>query len=868
MSIKAQILILALIVAIPAVGIIIYSGTQMREEALQSARVETIRLADNIAAEQQNFIAAAQQLIVALAQLPEVKRQDRARVEPVLRDILKLNAQYSNIFIADKKGLVWATAVPTRPPFIVADRRYFKSAIANGKLSTGEYVISRATTRPAFNIAYPLRNERGEISGVISVGFVLDMFKSVLDRAKLPEGSSFVILDHKGIVLYRAIEPEKYIGRQYDPEPFRAMREGPDFSIYTGITLGGEHSISAYRKLCLNGEDAAYLYIRTGIPVKSILAEANRALVLNLSIFTSSLLLAIFFAWLIGKHSIADRITMLEKASRKMAGGDLDVKVSDLVRGGELGRLSQTFDSMARQLAIREQALVESERNYRDIFNTTKDAMFVHDAETGRILEINRTVEEMYGYSREEILDRQVRDLSSGEPPYREKDAVGWIHKAVAEGPQSFEWLAKRKNGELFWTEVVLSTTQIGGMMRILAVVRDQTERKNAEEEKQKLQSQLNQVQKMESIGQLAGGIAHDFNNILSAITGYSSLIQSKIAPDDPNRNYLDQILASAERAASLTQSLLAFSRKQVISPKNIDLNVCIRKVEKFLARIISEDILLTATLSDETLTVYADVTQIEQILMNMATNARDAMPSGGRLLIETERVVLDEEYVRTKGYGAPGSFAMIRISDTGAGMDEDTQKKIFEPFFTTKELGRGTGLGLAIVYGIVKQNNGYINVYSEPGRGTTFRIYFPVVSSGSDADLHPEVGHAISGGTETILIAEDNETLRVLNRDVLEEFGYTVIEAADGEEAMQKFIEHSDRISLLILDVIMPKKSGREVLEKARLSRPGIKSIFTSGYPADLIQKEGVLEKGLHFLSKPSSIQELLRMVREVLDK
>jgi nitrogen-specific signal transduction histidine kinase len=385
--------------------------------------------------------------------------------------------------------------------------------------------------------------------------------------------------------------------------------------------------------------------------------------------------------------------------------------------------------------------------------------------------------------------------------------------------------------------------------------------------ERKSLEQQLLHAQKMESIGQLAGGIAHDFNNILAAIVGFGSILQMKMQDDDPSREYVNQILTSAERAASLTQSLLAFSRKQVINPKDISLNESIRNVERFLARIIGEDIALTTALSTDMLTIYADVMQIEQVLMNLATNARDAMPTGGRLMIETGRVMLDDAYVRTKGYGTPGPYAVLNVSDTGAGMDEQTQEKIFDPFFTTKELGRGTGLGLAIAYGIVKQSNGFINVYSEPGKGTTFKIYFPIVSSRAGEDWRPAVQQPLRRGTETILFAEDNETVRLLIRDVLQEFGYTVIEAADGEEALRKFREHRDRISLLILDVIMPNKNGREVFETARRINPDIKALFMSGYPADLIQKEGVLEQGLHFLSKPSSPQALLRKVRDMLD-
>jgi PAS domain S-box-containing protein len=1121
MSIRAQLFLIAFIVALPAAGIIIYSGVNLRKEAINEARMETQKLADSIASEQQNLAAAAQQLVSALAQLPDVKRHNAVKVQSILGDILKLSSQYSNIFIANRAGTVWASAVPTKPPFMVSDRRYFKNALATGQLSSGEYVISRATTKPVFNLAYPLNNEHGEIIGVISVGFALDYYKHLLENSKLPPGTSYLLIDHKGVILSRGIDPEPFIGKQYNPESIKLMQEGPDGDTFVGFGIDGKKRFITYRKLRLKGEQSPYMYIRAGIPVDMALSEANKALFYNLALFISFLLLAFFLAWLIGKRSIVDRVALLEKASQRLANGDLQVRISDLVVGGELGSLGRTFDKMARQLALREQALLKSERNYREIFNAAKDALFVHDAESGKIVELNKAVEEMYGYSREEILQLTVQELSSGGPPYSFKEAMQWIRKAFHEGPQSFEWLGKRKNGECFWAEVVLSATSIGGEGLILAVVRDITERKRAEEvlkkseqalseaqriahigsweldlvknrltwsdeiyrifglqprefgatyeafldtihpddradvnaayiasvekdmpydiahriirksdgeiryvheicehtkdksgeiirslgivhditerrkaeeeqrklvslvemsrdfigiatvegkitylnnaalalvglesleeartkmifdffpehdlrqardsmyptmmkegfwfaesrlrhfktgapvdvelaafaikdkqgvpisiatvtrditerkkteeEKQKLRSQLMQAQKMESIGQLAGGIAHDFNNILAAIIGYGNLVQRKMREDDPSRIYVDHILASSERAANLTQSLLAFSRKQVINPKNVDLNDIVRKVERFLSRIIGEDIELRTTLASGPLPIFADATQIEQLLMNLATNARDAMPTGGQFFIKAGRVEFDDEYVRSHGYGTPGPYVELSVTDTGAGMDENVRGRIFEPFFTTKELGRGTGLGLSIVYGIVKQNNGFINVYSEIGKGTTFRIYLPLVNISRRETKPLEVSAPPQGGTETILLAEDNQVVRTLTRDALTEFGYTVIEAADGEEALQKFKESIDTIQLLIVDVIMPRKKGSEVYEEARKIKPGIKSLFISGYPADIIQKQGVLEEGLNFIQKPSSLQDLLRKIRDVLDQ
>jgi PAS domain S-box-containing protein len=382
-----------------------------------------------------------------------------------------------------------------------------------------------------------------------------------------------------------------------------------------------------------------------------------------------------------------------------------------------------------------------------------------------------------------------------------------------------------------------------------------------------KLEGQLLQAQKMEAVGQLAGGIAHDFNNILTAIIGFGNLLQEEVSKDDLLKNYITKILNSAQKAANLTQSLLAFSREQIITPQPVNLNEIIQGVEKLLSRLISEDIELSTVLKDKYLTVMADGTQIETALMNLATNARDAMPDGGTLTIRAERIELDHEFIRAHGYGKSGSYALISIEDTGQGMDEKTKARIFEPFFTTKEVGKGTGLGLAMVYGIVKQHDGYINVYSEPGMGTTFKIYLPLIKSKIKEEevVAPPI---LKRGTETVIVAEDDTLVREFIKKVLEEFGYKVIDAEDGEEALKVFNENRDKTQLLILDVVMPKKNGREVYDEIRKVRPDIKAIFTSGYNADVIHKKGIIEEGLNYILKPILPQELLKKVREVLDK
>lgn len=385
--------------------------------------------------------------------------------------------------------------------------------------------------------------------------------------------------------------------------------------------------------------------------------------------------------------------------------------------------------------------------------------------------------------------------------------------------------------------------------------------------ERSQLEIQLHQAQKMEAIGRLAGGIAHDFNNLLTAIIGYGNLLSTKLGEGDPLRNYAEKILAASEKAATLTKGLLAFSRRQLISLKPVDVNVIIRNVENLLSRLIGEDIELITVLEDEQLVIMADSGQIEQVLMNLATNARDAMPNGGVLTLRTGIVEVTAEDAERCRFMEPGSYVLVSMKDTGSGMDEKTRERIFEPFFTTKEVGKGTGLGLSIAYGLVKQHSGSIIVESEIGKGTLFKLYFPLARAAMKR-TKPSALPLLVGGNETILVAEDGEEVRRLIREVLEEYGYSVIEAADGEEAVHTFKAHQGAVQLLILDVIMPKKNGKETYEEIRKLEPGIKALFTSGYTADIIHKKGIMEEELNFIAKPVLPDILLRKVRETLDK
>ena len=381
-------------------------------------------------------------------------------------------------------------------------------------------------------------------------------------------------------------------------------------------------------------------------------------------------------------------------------------------------------------------------------------------------------------------------------------------------------------------------------------------------------EDQLRQSQKMEAIGQLTGGIAHDFNNILTVIMGYCDLLKMKPIVDDPAKVAIEHISAAAEKAAQLTRGLLAFSRKQVLDIKPVSLNDLVQHVEKFLVRIIGEDVHLKSMYHDANLRVMADTGQMEQVLMNLATNARDAMPAGGTLTIETFFQEIDESFVYSHGLGNPGRYGVICVSDTGAGMDEETKNRLFEPFFTTKEVGKGTGLGMAIVHGIVNQHNGFVYVYSEPGRGTAFKIYIPLLESEVVSEKVGTVLERPTGGTETILVVEDDASVRKVVETMLTQFGYETICVVDGQEAVDTFKMNGSKIKLILMDLIMPRKSGMEACREIRHLQPDARVLFTSGYTADFIRSRGELETGVDLIMKPVKPFELVRKVREMLDR
>ena len=385
--------------------------------------------------------------------------------------------------------------------------------------------------------------------------------------------------------------------------------------------------------------------------------------------------------------------------------------------------------------------------------------------------------------------------------------------------------------------------------------------------ESKKIKDQLNQSQKMESVGQLAGGLAHDLNNLLSVINGYCCLMNLDVEQGEKQTKYMKQIQAASDRAAELTHSMLAFSRTQVINPKNQNLNETVSKVGMFVSKIIGDSIRFKTVIKEAHIPVFIDDGQIEQVLINLANNARDAMPEGGELEFVTDICTIDAQFISAEGFGIPGRYALITVSDTGEGMNEATIKKVFEPFFTTKDVDKGTGLGLAMVYGIVKQHNGFVGVRSTPGHGASFMVYLPIIESiAMDTAVKPDTAVENYCGTETILIAEDNVNLRDFMRIVLTKLGYQIIVAEDGQDAVDKFRENADEVQLIIMDMIMPHKSGKAAYDEIMQIKPGTKALFSSGYSAKIIQQQGELGEYAEFLPKPVQPAVFFKKVRKML--
>jgi two-component system cell cycle sensor histidine kinase/response regulator CckA len=571
-------------------------------------------------------------------------------------------------------------------------------------------------------------------------------------------------------------------------------------------------------------------------------------------------------------RQLGSKGTLIEQAESRADQANLRTEQANLrthqanTRTDEANTRTSQADLRTEKAEAHSDALRASEVMYRRLFEAARDGILILDIDTGRVVDVNPFLVELLGYSCGEMVGKTVGELS----PF--KDAVS--NQAMLEllqktGYVRYEDLPlKTRDGRTIAVEFVSNVYLVGEKKVIQCNIRDITERHRAEEERVRLESQLRQSQKLEGIGQLAGGIAHDFNNILAAIMMQTEMCCLMNSVPEEVRLGLQEIKSSVERAANLTRQLLLFSRKQVMQPQLLDLNEVVTNLTKMLRRLIREDVSLQLHLQSTPLMVYADEGMLDQVLMNLVVNARDAMPKGGLLIIETAERVIRADLVVQHPEQVPGRFAWLSVSDNGCGMSAEIQARIFEPFFTTKEAGKGTGLGLATVFGIVKQHQGWLKVASEIGHGSVFQVFLPVCEVVESVQTKRVEKSKPIGGTETILLAEDDRSLRLLTQMLLRRNGYQVLLAGDGVEAERIWTEHQGEIALLLTDLVMPAgMDGLELGARLQAQKPGLKVVFTSGYSADIAGRELKLQAGQSFIAKPCPPNELLEAIRGSLD-
>ena len=759
---------------------------------------------------------------------------------------------FESIYILDENGIVQNVGLPSGKEDFkrdiigidLAHKEFYKKVRQTGQPTWSDTFLSLINGR--MSLALGISADDQILVGNCSIDLLAGFVQRINTEAMLVA----TIVDRGGAII---VHPDPVIAaRQVNISHLQPVQEGFD---------GNE---GTYRYFFNNEEYIGSVSLIPG-PGWLVLVSQEKADAYNHIIHTAiyflggvvgAILLAVLFA-LVGARSFSRPLSEFAARAKVIAAGDYDFSLPkpSYLEEKELG---ESFHKMADAIKDRQAALQESEVRFREIFNAVNEAILIYDSATGDVIGINKAMHDMYGYSQDEAVLLTAGDLSAGEVPYSQNDAIAILKKAINEGPQLFEWLARRKDGSLFWVEVALKSTTIGGQGMVLGVIRDISERKKLEEE-------LFLAQKMEALGTLAGGIAHDFNNILAAIVGYSELVKTHVKDDPKAIRYLDGTLNAAFRAGDLVKQILTFSRGTEQKKMPLQLSPIVKETLKMLRSSIPTTIEIKKNIQSQGI-VMADPTQIHQILMNLCTNAYHAMrETGGTLGVSLKDVTVPDKGIPGLEI-TQGEYILLEVSDTGHGMDEETKNKIFEPYFTTKEPGEGTGLGLAVVHGIVKSHNGSISLYSEPGQGTTFHVYLPKVMTEEAVMVPAEDKEPLVGGDERIMLVDDEMNIVTVTRESLTNYGYQVTTFTNAVQAFQDFERHPEQYDIVITDMTMPYMTGTELAKKLIEIRPDIPIILCTGY-SELIHRDKAYAMGItEYLEKPVIMDNLLRTVRRVL--
>ncbi len=858
-TVAARILLALIAVSFASIGISVLSlARQARGALIENIEKRNLEIARQGAREISHYVQDSISQLGMLASILGPLPYEPWVRSTVLRNLDMENKRFRWMVIVGQNGQIQADGRPAASAGAGLDPATTAAVLADQRVVSPVRIGPDYT--PYMIVSMPLRLPGGERGWLVADLYLRDIW-NLVDAIAVGGKQVAYLVSGSGELIAHMDKVRVINSGKYDPIPAPPVGLPPDRNWRIEKEHGVDAYLTAYAKV--DGID-------WDVAVQQPIQEAF--LPVSLIVRWSLILIAIGFVisavpgFFLSRAISAPLVHLLE-GTQVIAAGDLTYRIPP--RGGdEVRRLAQSFNGMVESLQQRGRELAESERQYRLMTERVNDIIFTLD-ESGVVTFVSPRLRDVTGYTPADLRGVPILDLIPEDARERYRSIVNELLSSRERVSREVQVDLKAADGRRMLLEVH-ATAEEGpeGKRQIYGVARDVSERA-------RLVEQLNSAQKMEAIGRLAGGVAHDFNNLLTAIIGYCDFSLLDMEDTDTVRKNLEEIRRAGGRATALTQQLLAFSRRQALQPKVLELNRLVANVEKLLQRLLGEDIALETRLSPVTVNILADPGQIEQVIMNICINARDAMPHGGRITIEIDRVVMDATRRGAKDTVMRGDFVRLRITDTGTGMDAETRSHLFEPFFTTKEVGKGTGLGLSIVYGIVRQSSGFIWVESEPGQGTTFEIYIPRCDPRREVEIPvTRAGPAAAAGTqpgpgegETVLLVEDEMVIRSLVKNVLEGNGYAVLEAEDGERALELYRARSRSVDIVDTDVVLPGVGGREVVDRIRGERPDIPALYMSGYARDMIDGHGTIGEAAPFLQKPFPPEELLRRVRELLD-
>jgi len=839
---------LVAVALVPAIAIQMYNEFDLRRARQAEVQNQALSLAKIAAAEQQQIVQGVRQVLIAMSELPSIKTRDSQACNAYLAAMKPRFPAFLSFHVTDLNGQSFCNTNSGRKPVGIAARAYFASALKTGAFTVGEFSKGLTTGRNVIQFALPFYGDDGRIGGVIIALLDLNWLADYIARKGVPEGAALAITDSNGTYLARYPDNDRFVGTKMPGDKYLKMDDRGAVDI---LDIDGVERIEGYSAL---GADSGALVVSFGLNKAQAFAEIQNHTQRDILLIALSTSLVLVLTSLGARLFIHRPLGQLVDAANQWRLGEFARRV-DIRGNSELARVADAFNTMADALEHREHELSEAKEKAEEaaaritmIFESTTDGVLIVDW-NWRIGYVNGPA------SAQLAEDRDVIGMTLSEAFPHDTEMLSRFREAMSEQrPASFEALCERRS---IWYALNAFPSSQG----IAIYVRDITEHKHSLEARRLMQEQLHQSQKMESVGQLTGGIAHDFNNLLMVVCANLELIEDA-ADNGRVRQFAAAARRAADRAAKLTAQLLAFSRRQRLSPKVVNAYELISEFQGLIRQALGGACEVRLLTDGPPWLCHVDPSLLETALLNLALNGRDAMPNGGVLMIETRNVVLDEGAVAGC---LPGSYIKVSVTDTGCGMPPEVRDRVFEPFFTTKEVGKGTGLGLSMVYGFVRQSGGVVAVESAPGAGTTVALYLPKATQTPDPGVEAIQTQAIPGGSERILVVDDNEDLLKVSSAMLTSLGYRVLCARNGTEAIQRF-EGDQEFDLLFSDVVMPNgMNGVELAREARRLSKGIKILLTSGYAGDVLERHGAADE-FPIIDKPYRLADLARRLRSIL--